>query len=124
MVGYMTDFIYKVLLSIYFCFYIVNGIISLYFGLDVVPSIGAVHLKERSDFVIHTYYYMKGKILVSLIIDVLLFVHKFWHFWCFYSMITCWRRLKEVRHYLFLNELAKKRSKVSQSKVTAKCAAM
>lgn len=120
----MTAFIYKVLLYILFCFYIVNGIISLSFGLDVMPSIGAVHLKERSDFVIQTYYYMKGKILVSLIIDVLLFVRMFWHFWCFYSMITCWRWLKEVRHYLLLNELAKKRGKVSQSKVTHKCAVM
>lgn len=73
MVGYVTDFIHKVLFSIYFCFYIVNGIISLSFGLDVVPSVGAVHVKGKSDFVIHAYYYMKGKILVSLIIDVLLF---------------------------------------------------
>ena len=50
----MTDLIYQVLLFVLFCFYTVNGIISLSFRLDVVPSIGTVELKQWSDFVIHT----------------------------------------------------------------------
>ena len=45
-------------------------------------------------------------------------------FYCLVFLVFLFNDHKEVRHHLWLNELAKKSGKVSQSKVTAKCAAM